>query len=168
MKIRVLQSTIKEVRQDMYKKDYMHFEMKHGESLDDFFALFHKILSNLRAIDVTITNVENAHQILGALDMSIWEMKVTSIRESTVMGTLTLDVLYSKLKTHELDILVRKNNSKWIALTSQSSKMNWHSSLLALLKLCRMWNQGREGILVLKDVLSVVRSIISVRSAQSF
>jgi hypothetical protein len=40
--------------------------------------------------------------------MSIWEMKVTSIRESTVMSTLTLDVLYSKLKTHELDVFARK------------------------------------------------------------
>ena len=115
-------STIKEVRQDMYKKDYMRFEMKPGESLDDFFARFHKILSNLRAVSVTFTDAENARQLLGALDMSIWEMKVTSIRESTVMSTLTLDVLYSKLKTHELDVFARKNNSKSIALTSQSSK----------------------------------------------
>ena len=68
------------------------------------------------------TNAENARQLLGALDMSIWEMKITSIRESTVLSTLTLDVLYSKLKTHELDVLARKHGSKSIALTSQSSK----------------------------------------------
>src|SRR6266540_42188 len=54
--------------------------------------------------------------------MSIWEMKVTSIRESTIMSTLTSDVLYSKLKTHELDVLARKHGSKSIALISQSSK----------------------------------------------
>jgi pantothenate kinase len=102
-------STIKEVRQDMYKKDYMRFGMKPSESLDDFFARFNKILSNLRAVNVTYTDAENAHKLLGALDMSIWEMKVTSIRESTVMSTLTLDVLYSKLKTHELDVLATKN-----------------------------------------------------------
>jgi hypothetical protein len=92
----------------MYKKDYMRFEMKPGESLDDFFARFNKILSNLRSVNVTYTDAENARQLLGALDMSIWEMKVTSIRESTVMSTLTLDVLYSKLKTHELDVFARK------------------------------------------------------------
>jgi hypothetical protein len=33
-------------------------------------------------------------------------MKVTSIRESTIMSTLTLDVLYSKLKPHGLNIFL--------------------------------------------------------------
>jgi hypothetical protein len=54
-------------------------------------------------------------------------MKVTSIQESTVMSTLTLDVLYSKLKAHELDVLVRKHGSK-SALTSQSSKSHDNNS----------------------------------------
>jgi len=118
-------STIKEVCQDMYKKDYMRFEMKPGEALDDFFARFNKILSNLHAVNVTYTDAENARQLLGALDMSIWEMKVASIRESTVMSTLTLDVRYSKLKTHELDVFARKIiANKSIALASQSSHFN--------------------------------------------
>ena len=94
----------------MYKKDYMRFEMKPGESLNVFFGRFNKILSNLRVVDVTFADAENAHQLLGALDMLIWEMKVTSIRESAVMSTLTLDMLYSKLKTHELDVLARNLN----------------------------------------------------------
>ena len=64
-------NTIKEVRQDLFKKYYMHFEMKPSESLDDFFARFNKILSKLRAVNITYTDVENAHQLLGALDMSI-------------------------------------------------------------------------------------------------
>jgi hypothetical protein len=70
--------------------------MKPSESLDVFFARFNKILSNLRVINVTSTNAENSRQH-GALDISSWEMKVTSIRESIVMSNLTLDVLYSKL-----------------------------------------------------------------------
>ena len=53
-------STIKEVREDLFKKDYMCFEMKPGESLDDFFARFNKILSNLRAVNITYTDAENA------------------------------------------------------------------------------------------------------------
>jgi len=126
-------STIKEVCQDMYKKDYMRFEMKPGEALYDFFARFNKILSNLRVVNVTYTDVENARQLLGALDMSIWEMKVTSIRESTVMSTLTLDVLYSKLKTHELDVFARKNPNKSIALASQHSESSSSSFVLSFL-----------------------------------
>jgi hypothetical protein len=49
-------STIKEVRQDMYKKNYMRSVMKPGGSLDDFFARFNKILSNLRSVNVTYTD----------------------------------------------------------------------------------------------------------------
>lgn len=117
-------NSVKEVRQDMYKKEYMRFEMKTGESLDEFFARFNKILSNLRALGVTYTDAEASRQLLSALDMSIWEMKVTSIRESTVMSTLTLDILYSKLKTHELDILARRTGSKSIALVTNPSNSN--------------------------------------------
>ncbi len=53
--------------------------------------------------------------------MSIWEMKVTSIQEFVNMSTLTLDSLYTKLKTHEMNILSRKVDSKSSALVSSSS-----------------------------------------------
>jgi hypothetical protein len=146
----------------------MHFEMKSDESLDDFFARFHKILSNLRSVNVTF-NPENAHQLLGALDMSIWEMKVASIRESTIMSTLTIDVLYSKLKTHELDILARKHNSKSIALTSQSSKFHDDDSITsnALSCLSSLTNeqleQLPEGDLALLST-RVIKVLQNVRS----
>ncbi|XP_024311553.1 uncharacterized protein LOC104581355 [Brachypodium distachyon] len=121
-------NSVKEVRKDTYKKEDMKFEMKTGESLYEFFARFNKILSNLRALGVTYTDVEASRQLLSALDMSIWEMKVTSIRESTTMSTLTLDILYSKLKTHELDILGRRTGSKSIALVSNPSRSNGNTS----------------------------------------
>lgn len=66
---------VKEVRQDMRKKEYMSFEMKLGESADDLFAHFNKILSNLRAMKVTFSDTANARQLLSTLDMSVWEMK---------------------------------------------------------------------------------------------
>lgn len=56
--------------------------------------------------------------ILDALDTSIWDIKITSIRKSNIISTLPLDVLYSKFKIHELDIIARKHGSKSLALTS--------------------------------------------------
>ena len=56
--------------------------------------------------------------------MSIWEMKVTSIQESVNMSTLTLDSLYTKLKTHEMNILSRKVDSKSRALVSSSTSLD--------------------------------------------
>jgi hypothetical protein len=41
------------------------------------------------------------------------------------MSTFTLDVLYSKLKTHKLDILALKHGSK---SASQSSKLHYDNS----------------------------------------
>jgi hypothetical protein len=43
----------------MFKKEYMCSEMKSNELLDDLFACFHKILSNLHVVDI-----ENARQYL--------------------------------------------------------------------------------------------------------
>ena len=58
----------------------MKFEIKSCESLDDFFTRFNKILSNLRFVNVIYTDAKNAQQLLRDLDMSVWEMKIASIR----------------------------------------------------------------------------------------
>ncbi len=41
-------SCIKELRKEVFKKDYIEFEMKPGEALDDYLARFNKVSSNLR------------------------------------------------------------------------------------------------------------------------
>ncbi len=51
-------------------------------------------------------------------------MKVTLIQESVDMSTLTLDSLYTKLKTHEMNIFSRKVDSKSSALISSSTSLD--------------------------------------------
>lgn len=48
-------------------------------------------------------------------------MNVASIRESTLISTLTSYVLYYKLKTHELDIFARKNAYERTMTSSRAS-----------------------------------------------
>ena len=95
-------SNIKELRKDLFKKEYIKFEMKSGEALDDYLARFNKILSNLRSVDsacdFNYSQYEVSRRFLNGLDMSVWEMKVTSIQESVDISNLTLDLLYTKLK----------------------------------------------------------------------
>ncbi len=78
-------NNIKEPRRDLFKKEYIKFEMKPGEALDDYLSRFNKILSDLRCVDssydVNYTQSEVSRHFLNGLDMSIWEMKVTSIQE---------------------------------------------------------------------------------------
>ena len=57
-------------------------------------------------------------------------MKVTSIQESVDMSTLTLDSLYTKLKTDEMNILSRKVDSKSSALVSSSTSLDVGTSSL--------------------------------------
>jgi hypothetical protein len=57
--------------------------MQPEETLDDYLARFNKVLSNLRSVDSSYdtyyTQSEISRHFLNGLDMSIWEMKVTSI-----------------------------------------------------------------------------------------
>ncbi len=121
-------NNIKELRRDLFKKEYIKFEMKPGEALDDYLSWFNKILSDLRSVDssydANYPQSEISRHFLNGLDMSIWEMKVTSIQESVDMSTLTLDSLYTKLKTHEMNILARKVDSKSSALVSSSTSLD--------------------------------------------
>nr|ABA98088.1 retrotransposon protein, putative, unclassified [Oryza sativa Japonica Group] len=43
-------NNIKELRRDLFKKEYIKFEMKPGEALDDYLSRFNKILSDLRSL----------------------------------------------------------------------------------------------------------------------
>jgi hypothetical protein len=125
-------NNIKELRRDLFKTEYIKFEMKPGEALDDYLSRFNKILSDLRFVDssydANYPESEISRHFLNGLDMSIWEMKVTSIQESVNMSTLTLDSLYTKLKTHEMNVLSRKADSKSSALVSSSSSLDVDAS----------------------------------------
>jgi hypothetical protein len=48
------------------------------------------------------TNNECAKQLLYALDVHVWGMKITALEESTDFATLDTEKLFSKLKSHEL------------------------------------------------------------------
>nr|CAE05322.2 OSJNBa0056L23.20 [Oryza sativa Japonica Group] len=125
-------NNIKELRRDLFKKEYIKFDMKPGKALDDYLSRFNKILSDLRSVDssydANYPQSEISHHFLNGLDMSIWEMKVASIQESVNMYTLTLDSLYTKLKTHEMNVLSRKVDSKSSALVSSSSSLDIDAS----------------------------------------
>ena len=88
-------TNIKELRRDLLKMEYIKFEMKPGEALDDYLSRFNKILSDLRFVDFSYdanySQSEVSRHFLNGLDMSIWEMKVTSIQEYVDMSSLTLD-----------------------------------------------------------------------------
>nr|ABA97577.2 retrotransposon protein, putative, unclassified [Oryza sativa Japonica Group] len=110
-----------------------------------------------------------SHHFLNGLDMSIWEMKVTSIQEYVDMSTLTLDSLYTKLKTHEMNILARKVDFKSSALVSSLTSLDGgafssKSSILALFNAMsdeQLEQFEEEDLVLLTNKLS--RAINNVR-----
>jgi hypothetical protein len=94
---------IKSSRKDTYNRQYQTFSQKPGESLDDCFARFESIVSNLHSCaPLAYSNNECAKQLLYALDDLVWGMKITALEESTDFATIEIEKLFSKLKSHEL------------------------------------------------------------------
>jgi hypothetical protein len=94
-------SEIKSSHKDTYNRQYQTFSQKPGESLDDYFARFESIVSNLRSCGPFVySDNERAKQLLYVLDDHVWGMKITTLKESADFATL--DTLFSKLKSHEL------------------------------------------------------------------
>jgi hypothetical protein len=78
--------------------------------LDDCFARFESIVSNLRACGpIAYIDNERAKQLLYALDDHVWGMKITVLEEYADFVTLDIDKLFSKLKSHELSRKGRPN-----------------------------------------------------------
>jgi hypothetical protein len=79
--------------------------------LDDCFARFEYILSNLRACGpLAYTDNERAKQLLYALDDHVWGMKITALEESADFSTIDIEKLFSKFKSQELSHKDRPNH----------------------------------------------------------
>jgi hypothetical protein len=101
------------------------FSQKPGESLDDCFAHFKSIVSNLRSCGpLAYSDNECAKQLLYALDDSVWDMKIIALEESTDFATLDTEKLFSKLKSHKLPRKGRPNHDA--SLTSKAFIASTH------------------------------------------
>jgi hypothetical protein len=85
-------SEIESSRKDTYNMQYQTFSQKPGESLDDCFARFESIVSNLRACGpLAYTENECAKHLLYALDDHVWGMKIIALEESANFATLDIE-----------------------------------------------------------------------------
>jgi hypothetical protein len=87
--------------------------------LEDCFAIFESIVSNLRSCGpLAYSDNECAKQLLYALDDHVWGMKIAALEESANFTTPDTEKLFSKLKSHELSRKGRPNHD--VSLTSKS------------------------------------------------
>jgi hypothetical protein len=88
-----------------YQREYENFTHLPGESIDALFQRFTVVVNNLRAkVDVLLyDDHDRAVKLLHSLDRAIWGGKFEAIVESEKYGTLTVNELFSKLKSAEVD-----------------------------------------------------------------
>jgi hypothetical protein len=84
---------------------------KLGEYLDDCFARFESIVSNLRSCGaLAYSNNECGKELLYTLDDYVWGMKITALEKSTDFATMDTEKLFRKLKWHEFSRKGRPNH----------------------------------------------------------
>jgi hypothetical protein len=88
-----------------YRREYENFTHLPGESINALFQRFTVVVNNIRAnVDVLpYDDHDRAVKLLQYLDRTIWGGKFEAIVESEKYDTLTVNELFSKLKSAEVD-----------------------------------------------------------------
>jgi hypothetical protein len=88
-----------------YRREYENFTHLPGESIDALFQRFTVLVNNMRAnVDVLPhDDHDRAVKLLHSLDHMVWGGKFEAIVESKKYDTLTVNELFSKLKSAEVD-----------------------------------------------------------------
>jgi hypothetical protein len=88
-----------------YQREYENFTHLPGESIDALFQRFAVVVNNIRAnVDVLpYDDHDRAVKLLHSLDRTIWGRKFEAIVESEKYDTLTVNELFSKLKSAKVD-----------------------------------------------------------------
>jgi hypothetical protein len=131
-----------------YRREYENFTHLLGESIDALFQRFTVVVNNMRAnVDVLLyDDHDRAVKLLHSLDHTIWGRKFEAIVESEKYDTLTVNKLFSMLKSAEVDrgmtaklegstdshSLALVGGSKGQANTNPSTRMFSLSSLMSM------------------------------------
>jgi hypothetical protein len=88
-----------------YQREYENFTHLSGESIDALFERFTVVVNNIRAnVDMfPYDDHDRAVKLLHSLDHILWGGKFEAIVESEKYDTLTVNELFSKLKSAEVD-----------------------------------------------------------------
>jgi hypothetical protein len=95
------------------------------------FSRFQTIVNKMRANKAQLPygDHERALKLLYALDWKVWDVKVTTIIESSGYETLTVHELFSKLKSTEINYQTQAKLKNPSALTMALVSCNGSSSL---------------------------------------
>ncbi|GJU82313.1 zf-CCHC domain-containing protein [Tanacetum coccineum] len=126
-------SQVKDNKIDLLVQQYEHFIISEDESIDSVFARFNTIITSLKALDEGYSSKNYVRKFLRALHPK-WRAKVTAIKESKDLTSLSLDELIGNLKVHEMiikkdfKIVKAKGARKSLAIKAKKESSDEESS----------------------------------------
>ncbi|MCH88300.1 phytoalexin-deficient 4-2 protein, partial [Trifolium medium] len=122
---------VKQSKINTLVQQYELFRMEDGESISSMQMRFTHIVNKLQNLGKDIPNQDCTNKILRCMTRE-WQPKVTTIKESQNLNTLSIITLFGKLKEHEHEILrlksskeeLKKKGKKSIAFKASSSRAN--------------------------------------------
>nr|GEY04600.1 zf-CCHC domain-containing protein/DUF4219 domain-containing protein/UBN2 domain-containing protein [Tanacetum cinerariifolium] len=119
---------------DFLVQQYEQFMILKEESIDNVFAKFNTIINSLKALDEGFSNKNCVRKFLRALHPK-WRAKVTKIKESKNLTTLSLDELIGNLKVYEEvikkdfeTVKSKREQSRYITLKARKESSDDDSS----------------------------------------
>jgi len=113
---------IKKNRRNILVQEYEYFAAKSGESLTEVYDRFLKLLNDLALVDKEYPNEDSNSKFMSALPEE-WDVQTSIIRDRSDLNDLSLDEVYGRLKTYELELQQRRNRrnvkSKQVALKAE-------------------------------------------------
>ncbi|GJW44752.1 hypothetical protein Tco_0073551 [Tanacetum coccineum] len=100
-------SQVKVNKIDLLGQQYEQFAISKEESIDNDFARFNTIITSLKALDEGFSSKNYVRKFLRALHLK-WRAKVTVIKESKDLTSLSLDELIRNLKVYE--VIIKKDS----------------------------------------------------------
>ncbi|GJW72314.1 zf-CCHC domain-containing protein [Tanacetum coccineum] len=100
-------SQVKDNKIDLLVQQYEQFMIPKEESIDNAFARFNTIIASLKALDEGFSRKNYVWKFLRALRPK-WRVKVTAIKESKDLTSLTIDELIGNLKVY--DVIIKKDS----------------------------------------------------------
>ncbi|GJT40860.1 hypothetical protein Tco_0940725 [Tanacetum coccineum] len=100
-------SQVKDIKIDLLVQQYEQFTIPEEESIDNAFARFNTIITCLKALDEGFSSKNYVRKFLRAIHPK-WRAKVTAIKESKDLTSLSLDELIGNLKVYK--VIIKKDS----------------------------------------------------------
>lgn len=138
---------IKKNRRSVLIQEYEYFEAKQNESLTETYDRFLTLLNDLALVDKEYDNEDSNTKFLRALPEE-WDLQTSLIRDRADLEDMSLDEVYGRLKTHDLELQQRKNRKN---VKTKSVALNVETKAVKIKEQSSSASKGKGKAVLVKE-----------------